>query len=339
MERIRSDDIKYLRSCPMGSVHVFVKDRKECFFILSEEEPNKILLSCDMELGESAVSFLYDPIFEGVTGFLQESEGIVSEIKRGNSSDEQWGYFNRFLLNLFHNGTIHPFYYPVYVEIVSAYHRGMRDINGEFLPDDYFKRLGQDLQETKQRVSKLLCAQGSAEKTSDALACYRDIAFSESILIRNIKVEMNSSGELQFVLLPSTLEELWDYLLVCYTSIGIRFKRCDNCKRFFVTTGRGKPKFCDRIIEGVGKSCRQVMPMQNFQNKVEKEPAIWLYNRAYKTVHARIARGTWTKQMVNDWAMRAREKRDECSRGEITLEEFSTWLSSNGLFIDYLKDL
>ena len=338
MKRIRRDDIDYLKSCPVGAVRVFVEDRLEHFLVVCEEDSNEIVLSCVRELGDAPVSFLYDPVFEGVIGFLQESDGILSEIKSGNSSDEQWAYFNRFLLNLFHDGTIHPFYYPVYVEIVSAYRRGMRDANGELLPDDYFQRLGHELIEVKQKISNLLREHDSAVETTDAMECYRNKAFYEPLPVHNLQVEMKSTGELRFTLVPSKLEEMWNYLLVCYTTAGIRFKRCDNCKRFFATTGRGNPKFCDRIIEGMGKSCRQVMPKLNFNSKAEKDPAVWLYNRAYKTMYSRIGGGNWTKEMFKGWAVRARVKRDECSWGEISAEEFSAWLSSNGLFIDYLKE-
>lgn len=336
--KIRRDDIDYLKSCPAVSVRTFVENRMEHFFIVSEDDSQKQLFSCILEIGDAAVSFLYDPIFESVIGCLQESNEFVAEIKRGHADNEQWSYFNRLLLNLCYGGVMHPFYYPLYAEIVCAYLRGMRDAEGELLPDDYFQRLGQEMVAVKEKVSNLLCAHDSVVETADVMECYRNKAFHGPLPIHNLQVEMKITGELCFTLVPSKLEDMWNYLLVSYTAIGIRFKRCENCKRFFATTGRGNPKYCDRIIEGTEKSCRQVMPKLNFASKAEKDPAVWLYNRAYKTIYSRISGGTWTKEMFKEWAKRARVKRDECSRGEISAEEYSAWLSDNGLFIDYLKE-
>ena len=80
------------------------------------------------------------------------------------------------------------------------------------------------------------------------------------------------------------------------------------------------------------------MPKLNFNSKGEKDPAVWLYNRAYKTMYSRVGAGTFPKESFKEWAKRARTQRDACSRGEITPEIYSAWLSDNGLMIDYLKD-
>lgn len=332
------DDVDYLRSCSAVSVRMFVENRLEHYLIVEEDDTQKHLFSTVLEIGNAAVSFLYDPIFESVVGFLQESKKIVAEIKGSNAANEQWSYFNRLLLNLSYGGVMHPFYYPLYSAIILAYHNGMRDSNGEILPDDYFQRFGYELVEVKRKVSELLCVHDSLAEAQDTIECYRKTGFFAPVPIHNINAEMKPSGELRFSLMPNGLEEMWNYLLVCYTTASIRFKRCDNCKRFFATTGRGNPKFCERIIAGMGKSCRQAMPKLNFNSKAEQDPAVWLYNRAYKTMYSRVGRGNCTKEMFKEWAKRARVKRDECSREEISAEEYSAWLSSNGLFIDYLKD-
>ena len=87
-----------------------------------------------------------------------------------------------------------------------------------------------------------------------------------------------------------------------------------------------------------GKSCRQLMPKLNFNSKAEKDPAVWLYNRAYKTMYSRVSTGVMKKDMFQEWAKRARQQRDACSRGDILPETYSAWLCDNGLFIDYLKE-
>jgi hypothetical protein len=44
------------------------------------------------------------------------------------------------------------------------------------------------------------------------------------------------------------------------------------------------------------------------------------------------------KEAYKEWSKLAREKRNECSKGMMTPEEYSAWLCDNGLFIDYLKE-
>ena len=129
-----------------------------------------------------------------------------------------------------------------------------------------------------------------------------------------------------------------NYLALLYLHTKTRFKQCDHCKRFFATTGQGNPRFCNRLIEGANKTCRQMMPKVQFEIEVERTPAKWLYNRAYRTMYSRIFSGAITKDMFKNWMERARSKRDACLAGELSAEEYSAWLYNSELGIDYLKE-
>lgn len=345
MKNLRKADPGFLKLIPEVAAKVYVRNRAECYELADQND--KVFLSCTYDLGGSVVDVLYDPFFDQVAGFLQVSASMVSNIKQGINSEQEWKHFNVFADNLYNEKAMHPLYYPLFAELISAYKYGMCDEQGRPLPDDYFVQLGVQLERFKERAQQLL---GDQDEMLDGEAVYNRYQRTELSKLRSIKnlqVQMRPGAptkdgaatfEIMTVLLPETLDDLWTYLLVNYIYAGIQFRRCDNCKRFFATDGRGSPKFCDRIIEGRGRSCRQVMPKLNFNSKTEKDPALWLYNRAYKTMYSRVVAGTLPKENFKEWAKRARVARDECSRGEMSAEGYSTWLCNNGLFIDYLKE-
>ena len=333
MKIICSNDTTFLESIPHLTPKLFVKNKLAFASLVKPDIENFASYSAD--LGNVAIDFLYDPLFEQIVGFLEVSKELVSQIKRGEA--EQWTKFSAFAYVMFNNGNMHPFYYPLFVHVAEAFRNEMRNAAGELLEDDFFCNQAIGLEQLKEKVATLLDAQNNVEDIEDVVRCYQRVAFQKPVQLTNVYAEILSDAELTMVVYPQVPEEIWNYLLPFYVIAGMRFKRCDNCKRFFASTGRGNPKFCERLIEGVGKTCRQVMPKLNFNSKADKDPAVYLYNRAYKTMYSRVTTGTMEKAMFKEWAKRARAMRDACSAATMTAEEYSTWLCDNGLFIDYLK--
>lgn len=333
MRITRSNDTTFLESIPHLTPKLFVKNKLAFASLVKPDMENFASYSAD--IGDVAINFLYDPLFEQIVGFLEVSKELVSQIKRGEA--ERWTKFSAFAYVMFNNGNMHPFYYPLFIQTANVFHYGMCDATGAPLPDDFFVRRAFALKELKQQISTLLDAQDKIKDVSQVVSCYHQVAFQSPVTLSSVQADF-INGDLVIAIQPQTPIDMWNYLLPMYVSAGMRFKRCDNCKRFFASTGRGNPKFCERIIEGKGKSCRQLMPKLNFNSKADKDPAVYLYNRAYKTMYSRVTSGTMEKEMFQQWAVRAREKRDACTLGEITPETYSTWLYDNGLFIDYLKD-
>ena len=337
---IHGHDTSFLSSIPQLTPRFFAKDKQVFAYLMN---PNgEQFASYSSDLGALAIDFLYDPLFEQIVGFLGASAELVSKINNGIDVSAQWTCFEIFIRTLYNDGRMHPFYYPLFVNTANAFRLGMCDAACALLREDYFVQQGNALVELKQRMLALLDAQDAIEDLSEVVHCYHQTAFQSPLPIANLQAEFvavhDRRPELVMVVLPQTPLEMWNYLLPAYVVAGMRFKRCENCRRFFSTTGRGNPKFCERIIEGTDKSCRQLMPKLNFNSKAEKNPAIWLYNRAYKTMYSRVSTGAMKKDMFQEWARRARQQRDACSRGELPPEMYSAWLCDNGLFIDYLKD-
>lgn len=55
------------------------------------------------------------------------------------------------------------------------------------------------------------------------------------------------------------------------------------------------------------------------------------YKRSYKAHNARIRYGLMTREQFNNWSREAREKRDLCVAGKLSLDEFIAWLDRDRL--------
>ncbi len=60
--------------------------------------------------------------------------------------------------------------------------------------------------------------------------------------------------------------------------------------------------------------------------KKSDTPALKAYSKAYKKRFAWIKYGKITKEAFYEWSEKAREKRELCLKGNMTLEEFQAWL-------------
>ena len=66
-----------------------------------------------------------------------------------------------------------------------------------------------------------------------------------------------------------------------------------------------------------------------YEKKIFSEPAIKEYKRSYKAHNARIRYGLMTREEFQAWSKEARQNRDRCVAGELSLEEFVAWLDSD----------
>ncbi|WMJ22198.1 DUF6076 domain-containing protein [Paludicola sp. MB14-C6] len=109
----------------------------------------------------------------------------------------------------------------------------------------------------------------------------------------------------------------------------ILFRKCKNCGKFFVLDGASNIQYCERIIPGSKKTCREMGAVLIYQKKAFDNPVAKLYNREYKKRNARIRYGMISKEDFNNWANAARIQRDKCLRQRITLDEFVNWLDNS----------
>ncbi len=124
-------------------------------------------------------------------------------------------------------------------------------------------------------------------------------------------------------------EDLVHFTMYQYILHNLRFRSCKFCERYFGVTGGGNPDYCERLIAGSSKICRESGALRVYEKRKMQDPAVREYKRSYKAHNARIRYGLMTKDEFAAWSIEAREKRDKCAQGNLPLEEFVEWLDSD----------
>lgn len=105
---------------------------------------------------------------------------------------------------------------------------------------------------------------------------------------------------------------------------NVMLRKCRHCGKYFVVTNR-KTAYCDRVDES-GLRCSEVGPRQAFQKKMESDEPLKVYNRAYKTHHARMKSGNMSRDDFQAWCIEAKQKLAEVRSGELSIISFQMWL-------------
>lgn len=127
----------------------------------------------------------------------------------------------------------------------------------------------------------------------------------------------------------NSAQEFVDFILSCYINENLRFRTCKYCGRYFGVIGNPKIEYCDRLIEGSTKTCKETGSYRIYTKRKMEEPAVREYKRSYKAHNARIRYGLMTREQFDAWSKEAREKRDKCVAGELPFDEFVAWLDSD----------
>lgn len=121
-------------------------------------------------------------------------------------------------------------------------------------------------------------------------------------------------------------EDFVQFVLAEYIRRDLRFRICKYCGRYFGITGNSRAEFCDRLIDGSTKTCKETGSFRLYEKRKMENPAVKEYKRSYKAHNARIRYGIMTREEFNAWSQEAREKRDLCVAGKLPLEDFVAWL-------------
>ena len=119
------------------------------------------------------------------------------------------------------------------------------------------------------------------------------------------------------------------FILAEYIRHNLRFRTCKFCGRYFGIMGNTRAEFCDRLIDGSTKTCKEMGSLRLYEKRKMEDPAIREYKRSYKAHNARIRYGIMTREEFNAWSQEARRRRDDCVSGKLPLEEFVAWLDSD----------
>lgn len=101
-------------------------------------------------------------------------------------------------------------------------------------------------------------------------------------------------------------------------------RKCRRCGKYFVIPNR-KVAYCNRTDE-FGMCCSQVGSRQSFEKKIKEDEALRIYNRAYKTHHARVQKKNMGKNDFQQWSKEAKAKLKQVRAGKLDISSFQEWL-------------
>ena len=127
---------------------------------------------------------------------------------------------------------------------------------------------------------------------------------------------------------PSSVRESAYLEFMKMVEANIKVKKCGNCGRYFIVKGSYDAKYCERVPDGETRTCQTIAATNNYKAKVEADPILKEYNRAYKRVFARQKNKKMSQKDFMLWADEAKKMRRKAQDQEISLQEFKQWLGN-----------
>lgn len=125
-----------------------------------------------------------------------------------------------------------------------------------------------------------------------------------------------------------TIAEILELEFTKMLEQNVRFRKCKRCGKYFIMKGNYDTNYCDRVAEGETRTCQALAALENYKAKIADNKAIPIYNKYYKRYAARVKVRRIKEDEFKKWKYQAMIKRDECSNGVITPEEFTEWMEA-----------
>lgn len=153
---------------------------------------------------------------------------------------------------------------------------------------------------------------------------FDDISYSDLLsVIKKNRPDIVEMYELK------TITDMFRFELTHMLSRNILFKRCKCCGKFFIPTGRSDSEYCNRIVPNSKKRCKEIGAAKTFKNKHQDDTIHKIYRTAYARMDSRKRYKSITQKEFNSWSFAARQMRDDCKNGKISLENFQKWLDES----------
>ena len=125
-----------------------------------------------------------------------------------------------------------------------------------------------------------------------------------------------------------SLHEFLELELNKLIEYDVKLKCCERCGQWFTYKGNYDARYCNRIHLGELRSCRDLAAEENYKMKMAEDKALPIYRKYYRRYSARVKVNQIKEADFKKWKYEALVKRDECSAGKITPEEYIDWLES-----------
>lgn len=123
-----------------------------------------------------------------------------------------------------------------------------------------------------------------------------------------------------------TMDDVIRFDIMQMLANKIKFKPCKCCGHYFVPGGRTNSEYCDRIMPGETRPCNEFGALKTFDITHKNDDIHKAYITAYRRMDSRQRAKLITKDEFKQFGKIARAERKKCYNGEITLEQFKTWL-------------
>ena len=303
-----------------------------------QEEPNgqRIMSTRNARFPESLLSFLDFDIEQIRLAFQPLADGVRKVIaKKSREESDRVCQMFAGLTNY------HPYFVLLFLDwryrLDRAWYLGY-EFPQNYLQVEYLDEMPDNLERLQQQALDLLThiwVKNTSEKSVDEkmtayyleaeqagkdVFCFRLQKMSYELMFRETFAE---------VLCPDTVYDLIDYHLRECLKREIKMRQCKNCGRLFAVTGHGGTEYCDRPADDKGRTCKEIGAFRVWEKSKSTDETFKVFRREYKKRFAWIKAGRITKDEFYDWSERAREKRDECDAGKVTLKTFETWLRNS----------
>lgn len=131
------------------------------------------------------------------------------------------------------------------------------------------------------------------------------------------------------VLHPRSIYDLIDFSVRECVKREIKMRVCKNCGHWFAITGRTNAEYCEVTRDSKGRTCKEIGAIALWNKNKSEDEIFKIYRREYKKRFAWIKAKRIDPAVFYEWSTKAREKKDACERGELTLEEFQAWLKQS----------
>jgi hypothetical protein len=105
-------------------------------------------------------------------------------------------------------------------------------------------------------------------------------------------------------------------------SSNIKVNKCSICDRFFIPAGRSDMKFCNRIIDDTGKTCKDIGANKLYRKKKLDDPVDNLYEKIRSRNRGRRDNGKLKNNEYKKWNVKALKLRDDARDGIVTFESY-----------------
>lgn len=201
----------------------------------------------------------------------------------------------------------------------------------EFI-DVFLHSMSERQQLVRKTLDKVLVEKASS--TEPALARYYEYENSDELFREHWSSHFEvffgkraeNTTEIVRLTVLNRIDDMMRYELVEMLVRDVQYKRCQNCGKLFIPSGRSDSLYCDRVKHGEDKSCKEIGAQSAAKKKLQTNDELKIYRQAYQRLKKRVEFGYMDNEAFEKWNAEALPMRNECTVGKLSFDEFKAWI-------------